>query len=88
AKGIVPTIPRGAMLPQDSKNLIAAGRCLSSDRLADSALRTQATCMATGQAAGAMAALAVQTGKDVEALCINEIHTLLKAHAAIVPNLP
>jgi hypothetical protein len=88
AKGIVPTIPRGAMLPQDSKNLIAAGRCLSSDRLANSALRTQATCMATGQAAGAMAALAVQTGKDVEALCINEIHTLLKAHAAIVPNLP
>lgn len=33
-EGIVPTIPRGALIPESSRNLMVAGRCLSSDRLA------------------------------------------------------
>ena len=41
-------------------NILVAGRCVSSDRLANSGLRVQASCMAMGQAAGAAAALAVQ----------------------------
>ncbi|MEN6645212.1 MAG: FAD-dependent oxidoreductase [Armatimonadia bacterium] len=84
-EGVVPTIPRGAMLPEGSRNLLVAGRCLSSDRLANSALRVQATSMATGQAAGAMAALTTQTGTEVEALPMEAIHSLLAEHAAIVP---
>ena len=46
--------------PKDSKNIIVAGRQISSDRLANSALRVQAACMGMGQAAGATAALAVR----------------------------
>lgn len=84
-EGVVPTIPRGALLPQNSKNFIVAGRCISSDRAANSALRVQATCMAIGQAAGAMAALAVRQNKDVEEVDIHEIHAVLKRHNAIVP---
>lgn len=49
--GTFPTIPRGALIPKGSKNMMVAGRCLSSDRLANSAARVQASCMAMGQAA-------------------------------------
>lgn len=83
--GIVPTIPRGALLPADSRFLIVAGRCLSSEREANSALRVEAPCMAMGQAAGAMAALSAKTGLDPEELPLEDIRNLLREHGAIVP---
>ncbi len=82
---VVPSVPRGALLPAGSRYLIVAGRCVSSDRLANSALRVQASCMAMGQAAGAMAALSARTGLDPEALPLSDLHRLLIAHGAIVP---
>lgn len=85
AEGTFPTIPRGAMLPAGSRNLIAAGRCIAGDQEANSAYRVQATCMATGQAAGAMAALAVQRGMSPERLAMADIRRLLKQHGAIIP---
>lgn len=87
SEGVVPTVPRGAMLPKGSRNLMVAGRCISSDRLANSALRLQAPCMAMGQAAGAMAALAVSTNTYADKLPIPAIHELLKNHGAIVPEI-
>ena len=84
-EGIVGTIPRGALLPRGSRNLLVAGRCFSSDRLANSALRVQAPCMAMGQAAGAMAALAADRGTSVRDLPMPDITTLLEKHGAIVP---
>jgi hypothetical protein len=84
--GTLPTVPRGALLPRDSRNFIVAGRCLSSDRLANSALRVQATCMATGQVAGALAALAAQKRVEVESLPLPAVRELLTDHGAIVPD--
>jgi hypothetical protein len=37
-RGIVPTVPLSSLIPKGSKNIIVAGRCISSDRLANSAL--------------------------------------------------
>lgn len=85
AEGVVPTLPRGAMLPDRSANFIVAGRCISSDRLANSALRVQASCMAMGQAAGAMAALSASTKTAPDDLPLEEIRALLRKHDAIVP---
>ena len=84
-EGRVPTIPRGAMLPADSRALIVAGRCISGDREANSAYRVEASCMAMGQAAGAMAALAADRDCDPENLPIPDIHDLLRQHNAIIP---
>jgi hypothetical protein len=84
-EGVLPTIPRGAMLPAGVDGLIVAGRCIAGDRLANSAYRVEATCMATGQAAGAMAALAASRGGDAEAPPMAEVHELLRSHGAIVP---
>jgi hypothetical protein len=84
-EGIVPTIPRGALVPKGSRNLLVAGRCLSSDRLANSALRVQASCMAMGQAAGAAAALAARVGCTPMSVPLAELRQILKEHNAIAP---
>ncbi len=83
--GVVPTVPRGALIPRNSHRFLAAGRIISSDRLANSALRIQATCMATGQAAGAIAALAAASGKDPREVEFARIRQLLLEHGAILP---
>jgi hypothetical protein len=85
AQGIVPTIPLRALIPKDAKNLLVAGRCVSSDRLANSAMRVQASCMGMGQAAGAAAALAVRHETTPLDIPFNDLHNLLKEHGAIVP---
>jgi len=82
---VLPTIPRGALLPAGSRFLIVAGRCLSSDREANSALRVESPCMAMGQAAGAMAALSARSGLDAEELSLQDVYNLLREHGAIVP---
>lgn len=84
-RGVVPTVPRGALLPSGSHNFIVAGRCISSDREANSALRVQATCMAVGQAAGALAALAAHSATDPEKVSNSDLYALLTKHGALVP---
>lgn len=84
-RGIVPTIPLRALVPKGSRNLLVAGRSISSDRLANSALRVQASCMAIGQAAGAAAALAVRHGTTPLAVPLEELKTLLRQQGAILP---
>ena len=83
--GTVPTIPLRALIPKGSRNLIVAGRCVSSDRLANSGLRVQASCMAMGQAAGVAAVLAAVHGITPLEVPLSEIHKLLREHRAIVP---
>ena len=84
-RGVVPTVPRRALIPKGSHRLLAAGRCVSSDRLANSALRVQASCMAMGQAAGALAALSVREGLAPGSLVIGKVKALLREHGAITP---
>jgi len=85
ARGTVPTIPLSALVPRESRNIIVAGRCVSSDRLANSGLRVQASCMAMGQAAGATAALAAQSNTTPLKVPLKGIRELLGRHGAIVP---
>lgn len=84
-QGTVPTIPLSALVPRASRHLLAAGRCVSSDRLANSALRVQPSCMAMGQAAGAAAALAVRMGCASRDVPLDVLRALLEEHGAIVP---
>ncbi|MHC4629097.1 MAG: FAD-dependent oxidoreductase [Planctomycetota bacterium] len=86
AKGIVPTIPLSAMVPKGSRNIMVAGRSVSSDRLANSGLRVQASCMAMGQAAGATAALAVSKNTTPLKVPLKDIREMLSKHGAIIPN--
>lgn len=84
-RGKVPTIPLSALIPKGSRNIIVAGRCVSSDRLANSGLRVQASCMGMGQAAGVAATLAAKSGTTPLEVPLTEIHALLRDHGQIVP---
>ncbi len=81
----VPTVPLRALTPKGSRNLLVAGRSVSSDRLANSALRVQASSMAMGQAAGAVAALAARRGVSPLEVPLDDLKALLRQHGAIVP---
>jgi len=85
ARGTVPTVPLSALVPKGSNNIIVAGRCVSSDRLANSGLRVQASCMAMGQAAGAAAALAAKKKTTPLGVPLKDIREMLRKHGAIVP---
>lgn len=56
------SVPLGALVSATHPRLCAAGRCLSAGHEALGALRVLGTAMATGEAAGAAAALAAQAG--------------------------
>ena len=84
-QGKVATVPLRALIPKGSRNFLVAGRCLSSDRLANSALRVQASCMGMGQAAAAAAVVANIQGKTPAAIAFEDVKKLLLEHGAIVP---
>ncbi|NLB96207.1 MAG: FAD-dependent oxidoreductase [Armatimonadetes bacterium] len=84
-EGVVPTLPLGALVPKGSQRLLVAGRTVSSDRRANSALRVEASCMAMGQAAGAAAALGVRQGVPSRDVPLDLLRDTLRAHGALVP---
>ncbi len=55
-------VPMDILIPKNVDGLIAAEKNLSMSRIAAGALRLQPICMMTGQAAGALAAIAVREG--------------------------
>ena len=85
-KGVIPTIPYGALVPRASRRLLVAGRCVSSDTETNSACRVQAACMAMGQAAGTAAAIAAQSGCFVKDVGIVSLKEKLKTLGAIIPD--
>ena len=83
--GVVPKIPYRALIPRGAKRILTAGRCVSSDTYANSALRVQASCMAMGQAAGCAAAMAVRNGCGVGNIPYGALCDALRGIGAIVP---
>jgi hypothetical protein len=55
-------IPFGCLLPKQVDNLLVAGRCISVDTAVHNCVRLIPPCLATGQAAGTAAAMAVAQG--------------------------
>ena len=87
ADGAVPQVPLRALIPQNSRFMLVAGRCIASERKANSALRVQASCMATAQAAGAAAVISLQDSTAVGSVDIEKVRTLLRRHKAILPDI-
>lgn len=85
ADGGVYDIPFGCLLPRKLKNVAAAGRCISSDRGANGSARVMGTCMTTGHAAGAAAALAAMRGlEDIRETGVPALRRTLAAQGAIL----
>jgi len=77
-------IPYRSLLPTDLQNLIVAGRCISVDHRVHHATKEIPPCIATGQAAGVAAALAVAQATVPSRLGAEIVREKLRAAGAIV----
>ena len=66
-------IPYRALLPVRIKNLLLSGRCISGTHRAHGSFRALQATMATGQAAGAAAALALEVGGRVQKISVKKL---------------
>jgi FAD dependent oxidoreductase len=77
-------IPYRSLLPRSIDNLLVAGRCISVDHRVHHATKEIPPCMATGQAAGTAAALAVKSGVSVKELDVTFLQQQLRNQGAIL----
>lgn len=75
-------ISYGCLVPQGSQNLIAAGRCLSSDQVANSSARVMTSCAMMGQAAGIAAARAADGGTPIAQIDVAALRAALVERGA------
>lgn len=85
-ENVVAKVPYRALIPKNSKRVLCAGRCISSDPYANSGLRVEATCMATGQAAGCAAAISAKNKTDVRNVPYEALCDALRTIGAIIPD--
>src|SRR6185295_1702296 len=76
-------IPYRSLLPKEFSNLLVAGRCISVDHRVHHATKEIPPCLATGEAAGTAAALAVRSGIDPKMLNVNKLQQTLQERGAI-----
>lgn len=73
-------IPLRCLMSADTANLFAAGRTADADRMAGASVRVMGTAFATGQAAGAAAAMLADTGS----VAPEALRTTLRAQGALI----
>ena len=72
-------IPYGCLVPLGVEQLLVAGRCISADHVAHARSRNMPACMATGQAAGIAAAIALDEGVSVRKVPVPKVQAALRA---------
>ncbi len=77
-------IPYGSLLPRELSNLLVAGRCISVDHRVHHATKEIPACFATGEAAGAAAALALGARVEPAELPVAQLRDHLLAAGAIL----
>jgi hypothetical protein len=75
-------IPYRVLVPKGVENLLTSGRCISVDHNAHGSTRAMPCCMATGEAAGVAAALAVKEKCSIRKVDISLLRKTLVAQGA------
>ena len=78
-------VPYRSLTPAGLRNVLVAGRCISTDRQTNGSVRIMACCLNTGEAAGLAAALAASGDRDVHAVDTGRLRDALKGHGAYLP---
>ena len=82
-------IPYGILYPKDGiDNLLAAGRVVSADYEASTAVACSGICMAVGEAAGTAAALCIQENSVPRKLDVEKLQKTLVENGAILDAIP
>lgn len=71
------TIPYGCLLPKNIDGLLLSGRNISGSHLAHSNFRVMPICIATGEAAGTAAALAIKNDVPLKKVNVREIQEIV-----------
>jgi len=77
-------IPLASLVHRDGVNVLAPGRCFSATHDAQASIRSMAQCMAMGQAAGTVGALAAEGDGRVRAVGFDRVRDRLLADGAIL----
>lgn len=79
-------IPYRCLTPKALKNVLVAGRCISTDRPVQGSTRVMPVCLCTGEAAGAAAGMAAR-GKDADVHAVDTaaLRKILKDNGAWLP---
>ncbi|AQS55773.1 FAD-dependent oxidoreductase [Novibacillus thermophilus] len=77
-------IPYRCLIPKNVNNLLAAGRCISTTHEAFATTRLTPSAMATGQAAGTAASLAVEKNVSPASVEVQDLQDELKANGAVL----
>jgi hypothetical protein len=79
-------IPYRSLLPKNTSNLLAAGRCISVDHRAHHATKEIPACFATGEAAGIASAMSLSAGVPPNALSVADLQSALHNAGAWLPD--
>ena len=77
-------IPYRCLLPRGVEGLLTCGRCISGTHRAHASYRVMSICMATGQAAGAAAALSAREGLTPRELDVKLVQQALMDQGAVL----
>lgn len=79
-------VPLGALIPENMENFIVAEKSISVTNIVNGATRLQPVVLGIGQAAGALAAIAIQKGVQPEKVKVRNVQrALLAENAYIMP---
>jgi hypothetical protein len=78
-------IPYRCLTPRTLRNVLVAGRSISTDRAVQGSTRVMPVCLCTGEAAGLAAALAAGSGGDVRGVDPERLRTRLRQVGAYLP---
>lgn len=80
-------IPFRCLIPKGLKNLLVAGRAISSERVVNGSLRVMPVCLSTGEAAGVAAVQAITEQREIDLhhLDVLQIRKVMKANGAYLP---
>ena len=81
-------VPYRCLTPKGLRNVLMAGRCISTDRAVNGSVRIMACCLTTGEAAGTAAAMAAAGAGDVRAVDTAALRATLQARGAYLPDTP
>jgi len=81
-------VPYRCLTPRGLRNVLVAGRCISSDRATNGSVRVMPVCLATGEAAGMAAAVAGEKHQgDVHAVDADHLRKRLRDEGAWLPDV-
>ncbi len=73
-------IPYRCLVPKGMKNVLVAGRCISSTHEAQASYRIMPYCCELGQAAGVAVSVARKSGTDTASVDVNKVREELRLH--------